>query len=153
MPPSFRLRYRDGGLVAALLLNRIEGRSKTLASRKTTVVRYRHRRFGTTIIVTIGIAVVLCFMLAGRLPAVYISLSVGVILLVCAILFLSLSIEITDTRLRWHFGPGMVRKQVLLSDIRDAEVTQTRLIEGWGIHLTSRGGCTTYPGWERWRSN
>jgi hypothetical protein len=103
------------------------------------VVRYYRRQFGATIILTVGIAAVLCFLLARRLPAGYISLIVGFVLLGCAIVFASLSIEITDTRLRWKFGPGLIHKQVLLADIDHAEVTRTRWFEGWGIHFTSRG--------------
>jgi hypothetical protein len=106
---------------------------------RNPVVRYRHRQFGATIILTVGVAAVLCFLLANRLPAGYISLTVSVILLICAILFSSLSIEVTETHLRWKFGPGLIHKRLLLSDIDHAEVTRTRWIEGWGIHFTSRG--------------
>lgn len=103
------------------------------------IVKYQHRQFGTTLVVTLGIGVVICLILANRLAGAYISFGIGLILVICAVLFSSLSIEITDRHLRWKFGPGLIRKQELLADMVEAKVTKTRFLEGWGIHLTSRG--------------
>jgi hypothetical protein len=58
------------------------------------------------------------------------------ILVVCIILFASLTIRITKNELRWHFGPGLIRKKVALADIQQAEIITTKFIYGWGIHLT-----------------
>ncbi len=41
-----------------------------------------------------------------------------------------------ETEFRWHFGPGLIRKKVVLADIQQAEITTTKFIHGWGIHLT-----------------
>ncbi|NJN84219.1 MAG: hypothetical protein HC802_19360, partial [Caldilineaceae bacterium] len=43
---------------------------------------------------------------------------------------------------------GVIRKQVLLTDIRAVAVTETKLIEGWGIHLTARGWLYNVSGWQ-----
>ena len=37
------------------------------------------------------------------------------------------------------FGPGIVRKQLALSEIVSAEMTKSTILEGWGIHYTKRG--------------
>jgi hypothetical protein len=57
-------------------------------------------------------------------------------------------VEVTDEHLRWRLGPGLIRKQVLLADIDHAEVTRTKVIEGWGIHLTSRGWLYNVSGFQ-----
>lgn len=90
-----------------------------------------------------------CLVLGTLVPGgAYISLGVALILFVCAILFSSLSVEITDKFLCWEFGPGPIRKQVLISDIDAAETTRTKLIDGWGIHRTSRGWLYNVSGFD-----
>ena len=61
------------------------------------------------------------------------------ILTLCAFLFSSLTIRVTDRALCWHFGPGLIHMQVLLSEIEKAEPTRIRVVWGWGIHWTPRG--------------
>jgi hypothetical protein len=56
-----------------------------------------------------------------------------------ALAFSSLTIRAGDGQLRWHFGPGLVRKSVPLAEIAAAEPTTTTWMDGWGIHLTRRG--------------
>ena len=58
---------------------------------------------------------------------------------VVAWLFRSMTIEISDTELIWYFGSGFPRKRVLLEEIASVEIIRTRFIDGWGIHLTTRG--------------
>jgi hypothetical protein len=58
---------------------------------------------------------------------------------VSAVVFSSLTIRVADGQLYWHFGPGVVKKSVPLSAIARTESTTTTFLNGWGIHLTSRG--------------
>jgi hypothetical protein len=53
--------------------------------------------------------------------------------------FSSLTIRVADGRLEWHFGPGLVRKAVPLSEIARVEPARTTWLDGWGIHRTPRG--------------
>jgi hypothetical protein len=113
------------------------------------MVRYEHCQFAKTLLITLFIGVVLCLAVAGILPeGADITLGLAAILAVCALLFSSLTVEVTDQHLRWRFGPGLIRKQVLLADIDHAEVTRTKVIEGWGIHLTSRGWLYNVSGFQ-----
>jgi hypothetical protein len=63
----------------------------------------------------------------------------GVALFVSAVVFSSLTIRVGDGQLYWHFGPGVVKKSIPLSEIARTESTTTTFLNGWGIHLTSRG--------------
>lgn len=99
---------------------------------------YHHTQRGTLILaVTLGLAG-LFFGLGfsiGTLKSLWISIP---ILLVCAWLFHSLTIEISDSELHWRFGPGLIRKSVLLTEITAAEAVRTG--PSWGIHWSPRTG-------------
>lgn len=62
----------------------------------------------------------------------------GPVLLACAWLFSSLTIEITDHELRWRFGPGLIQKSVPLAEIVAAEPVRTG--PSWGIHWSPGKG-------------
>lgn len=53
--------------------------------------------------------------------------------------FSSFTIEIDAREVRWRFGGGWFRRRAELSALRDASVTRTRWLDGWGIRLTRRG--------------
>jgi hypothetical protein len=104
------------------------------------MVRYEHTQRGTVVVVSILVGAVICLFLQVLIPAPRIVLLVAAGGLgLCAILFSSLTIQISDRALRWHFGPGLIHKEVLLSEIQEAEPARIHFMYGWGIHLTPRG--------------
>jgi hypothetical protein len=116
---------------------------------EAALVKYRHCQFGKTLFIALAIGAVLCLIMAGVLSkGAPISLVLAAMLAVCALFFSSFTIEVTNQHLRWKFGSGLIRKQVLLADIAHAEVTQTKVKEGWGIHLTLRGWLYNVPGFQ-----
>jgi hypothetical protein len=113
------------------------------------MIQYQHRQWGKTLLLVLSIGILVCLVLAIQNPTKYlIGLCSALGLLLCIILFFSLSIEVSDQDLRWQFGPGIIRKSVKLSEIAQVEVTRTNLIEGWGIHLTSRGWLYNISGFK-----
>ena len=104
----------------------------------TFVGSYQHTQRGTLILVTLlGLAAL--FLGLGLTITAVKPLWVSVpILLVCAWLFHSLTIEITDRELGWRFGPGLIRKSVPLAEIAAAEPVRTG--PSWGIHWSPRTG-------------
>jgi hypothetical protein len=60
---------------------------------------------------------------------------VGVLAIVGAI-FTRLTIRVDAHAVTWHFGWGWPGGAISTSEIERAEVTQTNLLEGWGIHWT-----------------
>src|SRR5437763_1295387 len=71
-----------------------------------------------------------------------------IVIFVTAYLFRSMTIEISDTELTWHFGSGFPRKRVSISDVVSAEVVRTSVWNGWGIHYTSRGWLYNVSGYD-----
>ena len=103
-------------------------------------MRYKHTQIGHTIIsVALGAAVFVATMGTFAQGGPGTSLIVEVILLICAVMFCKLTIRIDDETLRWSFGIGIVRKQVLLAEIAACEPIRIRWWNGWGIHLTPYG--------------
>ena len=99
-------------------------------------MRYKHTQIGHTIIwVALGAAVFVATMGTFAQGGPGTSLIVEVILLICAVMFCKLTIRIDDETLRWSFGIGIVRKQVLLAEIAACEPIRIRWWNGWGIHL------------------
>jgi len=107
---------------------------------------YRHTQRGTLIVVAmLGMSLIVVALGFFAHRAIWFSLP---IFLLVAWLSHSLTIEVTESELRWRFGPGLIRKSVLLSDITSARHVQTNLIEGWGIHLSRFGWLYNVSGKE-----
>ncbi|MFM2295959.1 MAG: hypothetical protein RLZZ350_2372 [Verrucomicrobiota bacterium] len=70
------------------------------------------------------------------------------LLLIAGWLFHSLTIEITDRELRWHFGIGLIRKRVALADIASVKIVRTNFCEGWGIHWSRFGWLYNVSGYD-----
>ncbi len=99
---------------------------------------YRHTQIGYLTLIVLLVAALGIFAI-GTLSPLPVSLSVAVLLLISAALFSSLTVEISDDELRFHFGPGLWRKRFLLTEIAAADVTRSLWWEGWGIRITPRG--------------
>ncbi|MFH1612648.1 MAG: hypothetical protein ABIB46_02780 [bacterium] len=102
-------------------------------------VIYKHTQVGYVIIISIGAEVLFVLGTILTQGSDWIFFSVLLLLMACAILFATLTVEIQNNTLTWHFGPGFWRKQISLSDIQNCEVVKNRWYYGWGIHLTPYG--------------
>jgi len=105
---------------------------------------YRHTQIGYLTLIVMLVAALGIFALGPRSP-LPVTLSVAVLLLISAVLFSSLTVEISDGELRIHFGPGFWRKRYALTEV-------TRLmwrgaaggrVGASGLHLAEC--CTTSP--------
>jgi len=89
-------------------------------------------------------AIVISLTIAGLVFAVgsifcHPLISGAIVPFVVAYFFRSMTIEISDTELAWHFGSGLPRKSVALSDVVSAQPVRMALWNGWGIHYTPQG--------------
>ena len=99
---------------------------------------YRHRQIGYLTLIVILVA---ALGIVATLPDDVRPVTFGVagLMVVIAVLFSSLTVEVGDGELRFHFGPGFWRKRIALSDVKAATPTQNSWWEGWGIRVTPRG--------------
>ena len=107
---------------------------------------YQHTQRAGPVLLVLGAAglvpLAVLFLGPGRTLAAGPRLTLAATALVIgssAVAFSSLTIRVAEGQLEWYFGPGVLRKQVPLAGIADASPTATSFIEGWGIHLTTRG--------------
>jgi len=112
---------------------------------------YRHTQRGSTKVY--GTALLIVFgalaIVRGRLPATdhtiptsanwfFFGVPIAITLVVLALMS-SLTIEVTATTLRWHFGPGIWKKHMNRQDIARVEPIRTSMWWGYGIHMTPKG--------------
>jgi hypothetical protein len=98
---------------------------------------YEHTQSGRQIaMLMVGLAVVGAVVASRFNPALFVTVP---IMLLTAWLFSSLTVAIADGELRWHFGPGLIRKKIVLAEIASVIVIKTTFIDGWGIHFTGHG--------------
>ena len=98
---------------------------------------YQHTQRGPRIVILMVVLAVVGAVVGSLFnPVLFVTVP---ILLVTAWLFSSLTIAIADGELRWHFGPGLIRKKVSVGEIASAKVVRTNALEGWGIHLSRFG--------------
>src|ERR1700687_2957056 len=97
---------------------------------------YRHTQIGyVTLVVLAGAAV-----LVTSLPVPGLSFWFGLaLLLLVAIVFGSLTTEVTQDRFTFWFGPGLIRRSFVLSDIASCTPVVNPWFYGWGIHRTPHG--------------
>jgi hypothetical protein len=104
-------------------------------------VSYHHTQIGTTILVVcLVVAALGAAMMWQRAQTPMILMSV--ILATVAVVFHSLTVEIGDNELRWHFGPGLWTYRLPLDDIQSVATVQNQWWNGFGIRIAP--GFTLY---------
>jgi hypothetical protein len=126
--------------------------------------RYKHTQIGYAILALLGLVILIALavsgicefvaiginLLAGSYPsalAVFAPLVVLIgailillpVMLICAVLFATMTIEISHTSLTWSFGPGLIHKAVPITEIDSVAIVKNPWSYGWGIHLTPHG--------------
>ena len=96
---------------------------------------YRHTQPGTltmfACLVCGGVGSALAWH-AGQWPA---SIALIAIMFTAAVLFSSLTVEISDNELRWYFGPGLWTYRLPLTSIENVAVVRNHWWNGYGIRM------------------
>ena len=96
---------------------------------------YRHTQRGTLILITclmIGALGLVLSWTSQRWEPAVLMLAVTI---ATAILFSSLTVEVADNELRWHFGPGLWSYRLPLDEISDIAIVRNQWWNGWGIRM------------------
>ena len=107
---------------------------------------YKHTQRGDLIIAVMSAMSVAFTILGCAVTRSY--FIVVPVLLLCGWLFRSLTIEVMEGELRWHFGPGLIRKRVAPDMILSTQPVRTNFLEGWGIHLSRFGWLYNVSGFD-----
>jgi hypothetical protein len=98
---------------------------------------YRNTQPGLVICLALGLGLV-SMLILGSLMTPWLYIPAG-ILLVCILLFFSLTVEIDEAAIRIWFGPGPIRRSIPLERIASCRVTRTGWYYGWGIRYVFDG--------------
>ena len=102
---------------------------------------YHHTQWGTLILLVclaIAVIAVAIIWLTGTLAMVF----TLIILAAVAVLFASLTVDVSGNELRWHFGPGFWKYRLALDDIQSVAIVRNHWWNGWGIRMAP--GFTLY---------
>jgi len=101
--------------------------------------KYSHTQVGYLTLIALGtsVAVVVGMIIVSGINPV--ALAVLAVLGVCLVLFPTLTVAVSDDRVEFWFGPGLIRRRIRASDIRSCRVVRNRWYWGWGIRLLPRG--------------
>lgn len=99
---------------------------------------YHHvQKAGATLVVPAAAgALLLALAAAFRTPA---PLPGVLVVAGVAWMFRSLTVEVADGELRWHFGSGLLRRRVRIDALESWQAVRTTWLDGWGIHFTAHG--------------
>ena len=111
-------------------------------------MNYRHTQIGYTTITALGAVICLIIAHIQFFGAAPLPIAVLIILVVCLLIFLSLTIEIRDGFLSWKLGFGLIHKNVPASDIIRATPIKITHFQGWGIHWTPGGWLYNVSGFQ-----
>ncbi len=118
----------------------------------TTISGYSHTQKAPLCLILYGSAlasIVLAWMI-GETTGMFIGGGVGLLIALLAPAFHHLTVVDQGELLAIRFGPIPVfRRTVRYTDIEKVEVGRTLILDGWGIHLSIRGGWV----WNLWGRN
>ncbi len=100
-------------------------------------VRYCRTQRGTLMLVGLLGGAAVCIAAGDRLPLSghAVAWATAALLAVLAWLFSSLTIEVTEDEIRWHFGPGLWRYRIARASIEAVMVVRNRWRNGFGIRI------------------
>jgi hypothetical protein len=107
------------------------------AFKEVTAMLYRHTQPGLWIValclVAIAFDIAIIWQTGQWVPAA----AALVVLIAVAILFSSLTVEVSDKELSWRFGPGFWTYRLPLGDIEKVAVVRNHWWNGFGIRMAS----------------
>jgi len=113
----------------------------TLFWRDGAYQAYKHKQWGFVTFAGIPMVATLVLMindLVIALPAAGIGVLFGVLTLV-AIAFSSMTIEVNESEISWHFGPGLFKKNLPLEEVGQCQKVKNPIWMGFGIHAYGTG--------------
>jgi len=109
---------------------------------------YQHTQVGYTIIILLGVGLLSFMFNIHRFhhpPFFYIA---PAFLSVFLFLFCALSVTVQKKTIQIRFGPGLVKKTVLLSHVKGCRVVRIPWYSGWGVRYTTRGTIYSVSGFK-----
>lgn len=101
-------------------------------------VRYHHTQAGTLMLAVLILSAVVCAAvgyLDPPAPPRGLLWALALMFVLLAWTFSSLTVDVTETEIRWHFGPGLLHYRVARGDIAAVAVVRNNMLSGFGIRM------------------
>jgi hypothetical protein len=109
---------------------------------------YHHTQVGYVIIAALAFGAVAPLAAATVQPLRVGMLFVAGLLLLCLVLFPTLTTTVYRDRVTCHFGVGVVHRSIALADIASVSVVRNSWLAGWGVRLTPTGWLWNVSGFD-----
>ena len=99
---------------------------------------YRHTQFGFVTVIGLGTAT----LIGGYITALtfhWIAALITALMGTLAVVFGTLTTSVQNGLFICAFGPGLIRRQIVLTEITEVSVVRNPWYFGWGIRLTPHG--------------
>jgi hypothetical protein len=108
---------------------------------------YRHTQIGCVLLVALGIGAIgaLGIVLSWPSPT---AISVLITLVLCLLLFPTLTVIGGPNGIEARFGPGLIRKRFVWADITSASQVRNSWLVGWGIRWIGSGWVLNVSGFD-----
>lgn len=104
-------------------------------------IPYHHTQFAPLVIGAMIVFALICFAGARAVSVALVRWSiapVGLVLIACAVIFGALTIDVGQSEVTWHFGPGLWTYKLPRSEIRSVAIVRNSWKNGWGIRVGPR---------------
>jgi hypothetical protein len=109
------------------------------------LIRYRHTQIGYLVIAILGIMVV-GFGVVALTSGPRVLLVTVAILVLCLLLFPTLTAMVEENRVICFFGFGLIRRTVPLSEVLSVSVVRNSWLYGWGLRIIPGGSLWNVSG-------
>lgn len=103
---------------------------------------YKHTQIGTIMIIGLGSGILLTLYYLIQFPsgpAKTITALISALLILCLLLFWSLTVEINTDHIHVYFGFGIIHRRIPFTSIKQVNVVRTPWYYGWGIRPAPHG--------------
>jgi len=98
--------------------------------------RYHHTQIGTLMLLVLPVSAVVCAAVgyldppAPNRPVLW---GLAIMFVILTGLFSSLTVDVTEDEVRWHFGPGLQRYRLARRDIASVRPVRNSWLGGFGV--------------------
>ena len=109
---------------------------------------YKHTQIGYLVITALGAAVLMIVNLTVVTNFNPTAILLLAFMLLCLILFATLTVEVNAQAINIQFGIGVIRKRFALQEVQNYRAVKNPWYYGWGIHAIPGGWLFNVSGWE-----
>jgi hypothetical protein len=109
---------------------------------------YNHKQLGTLMIISLGLSFIFLVGFSFLFNYNLIIIILAIVLLASLLMFYSLNVRIEEGSIDIWFGVGIIKRKILISEIKSVRVVKTPWWYGWGIRYIPAGWMWNVSGFD-----